>query len=196
MILPITAYGDPVLRRVGKDISKDYPNLDTLIENMFETMYNAYGVGLAAPQVGLAIRLFIIDTSPFAEDEDLSDQQRAFLAGLKKVFINPKIIQETGEQWSFNEGCLSIPEVREDVSRCERIKIEYLDTDFNKVVEEYDGLAARVIQHEYDHIEGILFTDKLSSLKKRLLKGKLGNISKGKINVDYRMKFPDAKKGR
>lgn len=196
MILPITAYGDPVLRRVGKDISEDYPNLDTLIENMFETMYNAYGVGLAAPQVGLAIRLFIIDTSPFAEDEDLSDQQRAFLAGLKKVFINPKIIQETGEQWSFNEGCLSIPEVREDVSRCERIKIEYLDTDFNKVVEEYDGLAARVIQHEYDHIEGILFTDKLSSLKKRLLKGKLGNISKGKINVDYRMKFPDAKKGR
>ncbi|HLV62551.1 peptide deformylase [Galbibacter sp.] len=196
MILPITAYGDPVLRRVGKDISKDYPNLDTLIENMFETMYNAYGVGLAAPQVGLAIRLFIIDTSPFAEDEDLSDQQRAFLAGLKKVFINPKIIQETGEQWSFNEGCLSIPEVREDVSRCERIKIEYLDADFNKVVEEYDGLAARVIQHEYDHIEGILFTDKLSSLKKRLLKGKLGNISKGKINVDYRMKFPDAKKGR
>lgn len=196
MILPITAYGDPVLRRVGKDISKDYPNLDTLIENMFETMYNAYGVGLAAPQVGLAIRLFIIDTSPFAEDEDLSEQQRTFLAGLKKVFINPKIIQETGEQWSFNEGCLSIPEVREDVSRCERIKIEYLDTDFNKVVEEYDGLAARVIQHEYDHIEGILFTDKLSSLKKRLLKGKLGNISKGKINVDYRMKFPDAKKGR
>lgn len=196
MILPITAYGDPVLRRVGKDISKDYPNLDTLIENMFETMYNAYGIGLAAPQVGLAIRLFIIDTSPFAEDEDLSDQQRAFLAGLKKVFINPKIIQETGEQWSFNEGCLSIPEVREDVSRCERIKIEYLDADFNKVVEEYDGLAARVIQHEYDHIEGILFTDKLSSLKKRLLKGKLGNISKGKINVDYRMKFPDAKKGR
>lgn len=196
MILPITAYGDPVLRRVGKDISKDYPNLDTLIENMFETMYNAYGVGLAAPQVGLAIRLFIIDTSPFAEDEDLSDQQRAFLAGLKKVFINPKVIQETGEQWSFNEGCLSIPEVREDVSRCERIKIEYLDADFNKVVEEYDGLAARVIQHEYDHIEGILFTDKLSSLKKRLLKGKLGNISKGKINVDYRMKFPDAKKGR
>ncbi len=196
MILPITAYGDPVLRRVGKDISEDYPNLDTLIENMFETMYNAYGVGLAAPQVGLAIRLFIIDTSPFAEDEDLSDQQRTFLAGLKKVFINPKIIQETGEQWSFNEGCLSIPEVREDVSRCERIKIEYLDTDFNKVVEEYDGLAARVIQHEYDHIEGILFTDKLSSLKKRLLKGKLGNISKGKINVDYRMKFPDAKKGR
>lgn len=196
MILPITAYGDPVLRRVGKDISKDYPNLDTLIENMFETMYNAYGVGLAAPQVGLAIRLFIIDTSPFAEDEDLSDQQRAFLAGLKKVFINPKIIQETGEQWSFNEGCLSIPEVREDVSRCERIKIEYLDADFNKLVEEYDGLAARVIQHEYDHIEGILFTDKLSSLKKRLLKGKLGNISKGKINVDYRMKFPDAKKGR
>jgi len=196
MILPITAYGDPVLRRVGKDISKDYPNLDTLIENMFETMYNAYGVGLAAPQIGLPIRLFVIDTSPFAEDEDLSEQQREFLAGLKKVFINPKIVQQTGEPWVFNEGCLSIPDVREDVSRCERIKIEYLDSEFNKVIEEYDGLAARVIQHEYDHIEGILFTDKLSSLKKRLLKGKLGSISKGKINVDYRMKFPDAKKGR
>ncbi|EKF56329.1 peptide deformylase [Galbibacter marinus] len=196
MILPITAYGDPVLRRVGKDISKDYPNLDNLIENMFETMYNAYGVGLAAPQIGLPIRLFVIDTSPFAEDEDLSEQQREFLAGLKKVFINPKIVQQTGEPWVFNEGCLSIPDVREDVSRCERIKIEYLDSEFNKVIEEYDGLAARVIQHEYDHIEGILFTDKLSSLKKRLLKGKLGSISKGKINVDYRMKFPDAKKGR
>jgi len=196
MILPITAYGDPVLRRVGKDISKDYPDLDILIENMFDTMYNAYGVGLAAPQIGLPIRLFVIDASPFAEDEDLTEEEQEFLAGLKKVFINPKIVEETGEEWSFNEGCLSIPEIREDISRCDRIKIEYLDQQFNKVVEEYDGLAARVIQHEYDHIEGILFTDKLSNLKKRLLKSKLGNISKGKIKVDYKMKFPDAKKGR
>ncbi len=196
MILPITAYGDPVLRRVAKDIPKDYPELDVLINNMYDTMYNAYGVGLAAPQVGLSIRLFVIDTSPFAEDEDLSEEQRAFLSDLKKVFINPKIIEETGEEWSFNEGCLSIPDVREDVTRCERIKIEYFDAQFNKKVEEYDGLAARVIQHEYDHIEGILFTDKLSSLKKRLLKSKLGNISKGKIKIDYKMKFPDAKKGR
>lgn len=196
MILPITAYGDPVLRKVGKDISQDYPDLDVLIENMYDTMYNAYGVGLAAPQIGLAIRLFVIDATPFAEDEDLTAQEQEFLAGLKKVFINPKIIEESGEQWSFNEGCLSIPDIREDISRCDRIKIQYMDQQFNEVVEEYDGLAARVIQHEYDHIEGILFTDKLSSLKKRLLKGKLGNISKGKIKVDYRMKFPDAKKGR
>lgn len=196
MILPITAYGDPVLRRVAKDISQDYPDLNGLIENMYETMYNAYGVGLAAPQVGLSIRLFVIDTSPFAEDEDLTEQEQEFLAGLKKVFINPKIVEETGEEWSFNEGCLSIPDIREDISRCGRIKIEYFDQQFNKVVEEYDGLAARVIQHEYDHIEGVLFTDKLSSLKKRLLKSKLGNISKGKINIDYKMKFPDAKKGR
>jgi peptide deformylase len=196
MILPITAYGDPVLRKVAKEISSDYPDLDGLIENMYETMYNAYGVGLAAPQVGLSIRLFVIDASPFAEDEDLTEQEQEFLAGLKKVFINPKIIQETGEPWSFSEGCLSIPDIREDISRNERIKIEYLDQQFNKVVEEYDGLAARVIQHEYDHIEGILFTDKISSLKKRLLKSKLGNISKGKIKIDYKMKFPDAKKGR
>jgi len=196
MILPITAYGDPVLRKVAKEISSDYPDLDGLIENMYETMYNAYGVGLAAPQVGLSIRLFVIDASPFAEDEDLTEQEQEFLAGLKKVFINPKIIQETGEPWSFSEGCLSIPDIREDISRNERIKIEYLDQQFNKVVEEYDGLAARVIQHEYDHIEGILFTDKISSLKKRLLKSKLGNISKGKIKIDYKMKFPDAKKAR
>jgi peptide deformylase len=196
MILPITAYGDPVLRKVGKDITQDYPDLDVLIENMYDTMYNAYGVGLAAPQIGLAIRLFVIDASPFADDEDLTEQEQEFLGGLKKVFINPKIVEQTGEEWSFNEGCLSIPDIREDISRCDRIKIEYLDQQFNKVVEEYDGLAARVIQHEYDHIEGILFTDKLSSLKKRLLKSKLGNISKGKIKVDYRMKFPDAKKGR
>lgn len=196
MILPITAYGDPVLRKVAKEISSDYPDLDGLIENMYETMYNAYGVGLAAPQVGLSIRLFVIDASPFAEDEDLTEQEQEFLAGLKKVFINPKIIEQTGEPWSFSEGCLSIPDIREDISRNERIKIEYLDQQFNKVVEEYDGLAARVIQHEYDHIEGILFTDKISSLKKRLLKSKLGNISKGKIKIDYKMKFPDAKKGR
>lgn len=196
MILPITAYGDPVLRKVSKEISSDYPDLDGLIENMYETMYNAYGVGLAAPQVGLSIRLFVIDASPFAEDEDLTEQEQEFLAGLKKVFINPKIIEQTGEPWSFSEGCLSIPDIREDISRNERIKIEYLDQQFNKVVEEYDGLAARVIQHEYDHIEGILFTDKISSLKKRLLKSKLGNISKGKIKIDYKMKFPDAKKGR
>ncbi|MGI0107713.1 peptide deformylase [Salinimicrobium sp. WS361] len=196
MIIPITAYGDPVLRKKAKDISADYPKLKELIENMWETMYGAYGVGLAAPQVGLPIRIFMIDTSPFAEDEDLSEEERKELASLKKVFINAKILEEKGDEWAFNEGCLSIPDVREDVFRKPEITIEYFDEDFNKHTESYKGLAARVIQHEYDHIEGILFTDKLSSLKKRLIKGKLTNISKGKIQVDYRMKFPELKKGR
>ena len=196
MILPIVAYGDAVLRKKGKDINKDYPKLNEVIENMFETMYNAMGVGLAAPQVGLPIRLFVIDTTPFADDEDLTKEEQDQLKGFKKVFINAKILDESGEEWSFNEGCLSIPDIREDVTREETIKIEYFDQGFEKHTEEFNGLIARVIQHEYDHIEGILFTDKLSSLKKRLLKGKLSNISKGKIKVDYRMRFPDVKKVR
>lgn len=196
MVLPIVAYGDPVLRKKAKEIPEDYPKLKELIENMWETMYGAYGVGLAAPQVGLPIRLFMIDTSPFAEDEDLSETERKELEGLKKVFINPTILEETGDEWAFSEGCLSIPDIREDVFRKPDITIEYYDEDFNKHTENYTGLAARVIQHEYDHIEGILFTDKLSSLKKRLIKGKLANISKGKINVDYRMRFPAVKKAR
>lgn len=196
MVLPITAYGDPVLRKKAKDIEQDYPNLKELIQNMWDTMYGAYGVGLAAPQVGLPIRIFLVDTSPFAEDEELTEKEKKELESLKKVFINATILEETGDEWAFNEGCLSIPDIREDVFRKPKIKIEYFDEDFNKHTEEYDGLAARVIQHEYDHIEGILFTDKLSSLKKRLIKGKLANISKGKIQVDYRMKFPELKKGR
>jgi len=196
MILPIIAYGDPVLRKMGQEITKDYPDLDKLIINMWDTMYEAYGVGLAAPQVNLSIRLFMIDPSPFAEDENLTGPEKEVLSNLKKVFINPKIIAEEGEEWAFNEGCLSIPEVREDVFRKPKITIEYLDEDFNILRETYEGLAARVIQHEYDHIEGILFTDKLSSLKKRLIKGKLSDISKGKVDVDYRMRFPAMKKGR
>lgn len=196
MVLPIVAYGDPVLRKKAKEIPQDYPKLKELIENMWETMYGAYGVGLAAPQVGLPIRLFMIDTSPFAEDEDLTEEERKELEGLKKVFINPTILEETGDEWAFSEGCLSIPDIREDVFRKPDITIEYYDEDFQKHTQSYSGLAARVIQHEYDHIEGILFTDKLSSLKKRLIKGKLANISKGKINVDYRMRFPELKKGR
>lgn len=196
MVLPIIAYGDPVLRKKAKDIEQDYPNLKELIQNMWDTMYGAYGVGLAAPQVGLPIRIFLVDTSPFAEDEELTEKEKKELESLKKVFINATILEETGDEWAFNEGCLSIPDIREDVFRKPKIKIEYFDEDFNKHTEEYDGLAARVIQHEYDHIEGILFTDKLSSLKKRLIKGKLANISKGKIQIDYRMKFPELKKGR
>ncbi len=196
MILPIVAYGDPVLRKVSKDIDKDYPDLDQLIENMWETMYASHGVGLAAPQIGRAIRLFVIDTEPFSDDEDLSEQERSQLSDTKMVFINAKIIEETGEEWSFNEGCLSIPDIREEVMRQPTVTIEFCDENFEKKTQTFDGILARVIQHEYDHIEGILFTDKLSPLKKRMLKGKLSNISKGKIQVDYRMRFPELKKKR
>jgi peptide deformylase len=194
MILPIVAYGDPVLRKMGVEIDKDYPNLKELITNMKETMYNASGVGLAAPQIGKAIRLFVIDASPFAEDDDLDDDERATLKAFNRVYINPKIIDEDGEEWTFNEGCLSIPDVREEVTRKPRVTLEYQDEDFNTHTEVLDGLAARVFQHEYDHIEGVLFTDKVSSLKKRLIKRKLENISKGKIRADYRMRFPNLKK--
>ena len=196
MILPIVAYGDPVLRKVGVEIDKDYPNLKELIANMKETMYNASGVGLAAPQIGKAIRLFVIDASPFAEDEDLDDAERENLKNFTRVYINPKIVEEEGEEWTFNEGCLSIPDIREDVKRKPEISITFLDEDFKEHTETFDGLLARVIQHEYDHIEGVLFTDKLSSLRKRLLKSRLEKISKGKISVDYRMRFPNIKKGR
>lgn len=194
MILPIVAYGDPVLRKVGEEIDADYPDLKALIANMKETMYNAQGVGLAAPQIGKAIRLFVIDASPFAEDEDLSEEEQESLKGFNKVFINAQIIEEEGNEWAFNEGCLSIPDVREDVFRQEKVTIEYQDEDFNTHRETLSGLAARVFQHEYDHIEGVLFTDKLSSLKKRIIKKKLENISKGKINAGYRMRFPKLKK--
>lgn len=194
MILPVIAYGDPVLRKVGVEIDKDYPNLLELIENMKETMISAQGVGLAAPQIGKAIRLFIIDTSPFAEDDELADEERTFLNDFKKVFINAKILKEEGDEWPFTEGCLSIPDIREDVFRQEKITIEYVDENFEKHTDILDGLAARVVQHEYDHTEGIMFTDKISSLKKRLIKKKLENITKGKINPDYRMKFPQLKR--
>ncbi|MBB1569179.1 MAG: peptide deformylase [Capnocytophaga sp.] len=189
MVLPIIAYGDPVLRKVATDISPDYPNLNTLIANMYDTMNYAYGVGLAAPQIGLPIRLFVVDTAPFADDDDLTEDERTFLSNFKKTFINAKITEETGDKWLFNEGCLSIPGVREDVSRQKQITIEFVDEQFTPQRLTLTGLAARVVQHEYDHIEGILFTDKLSSFKKQLIKGKLTNISKGKVKVDYRMKF-------
>ncbi|PSR08508.1 MAG: peptide deformylase [Candidatus Arcticimaribacter sp.] len=195
MILPIVAYGTPVLKKKGKDITPEYPAFEQLLENMWETMYEANGVGLAAPQVGIAIRLFIVDASPFADDDELTDEEQKQLTGFKKVFINPQI-EESGEEWAFNEGCLSIPDVREDVYRQEEIQIRYWDENFKEHTEQYTGLAARVIQHEYDHIEGVLFTDKLSPLKKRLIKGKLNNIAKGNIDVDYKMRFPLASKKR
>ncbi|MDN3677514.1 peptide deformylase [Flavobacterium paronense] len=195
MIIPIYGYGEPVLRQVGEEISPDYPNLSAIIANMYDTMYNAYGVGLAAPQVGLPIRLFIIDTEPFSDSKELTKEEQQQLKNFKQTFINAKMLLEDGEEWSFNEGCLSIPDVREDVYRNERITIEYCDENFNKKTEVFDGLIARVIQHEYDHIEGVLFTDKISTLKKTLIKKKLQNIMDGKAFPDYRMKFAN-KKGR
>ena len=195
MILPIVGYGDPVLRKVGEIIDPNYPNLDSLIANMYDTMYNAYGVGLAAPQIGLAIRLFLIDTGPFSENDDLKTEEKEQLKAFKKTFINAKILKEEDNEWAFNEGCLSIPDVREDVYRKEKITIEYCEEDFVVKTEVFEGLIARVIQHEYDHIEGILFIDKISTLKKTLIKKRLQNIMEGKIRADYKMKFAN-KKGR
>ena len=189
MLLPIIAYGHPVLKRKAEVINKDYPKLLELINDMFETMYNANGVGIAAPQIGLSIRIFIVDTNPFSEDESLSDEDRSELKSFKKIFINPEILDENGDEWSFEEGCLSIPNIRESVLRQESIKIQYFDENFTQHIESYNGLLARVIQHEYDHIEGILFTDKLSSFKKQLLNKKLLKISSGKLSFDYEMQF-------
>lgn len=181
MIYPIVAYGDPVLKRVAKPIEKGSVDLQKLSEDMFETMYESHGVGLAAPQIGMSIRIFVVDGGPLDEEK---------LVDFKKVFVNPTIVEESGQEWAFEEGCLSIPTIRADVYRKEKLKIHYFDTEWNEFTEEYDGLAARIIQHEYDHLEGVLFTDKLSSMKKRLLKSKLTNISRGQVKAEYRMKFP------
>ncbi len=180
--LPIVGYGNPVLRRRADEIKKDYPGLQEIIQNMFATMYASEGVGLAAPQVNLSIRLFIVDGKPFADEDKQLDN-------FKQVFINPQIMEEAGEEWSFNEGCLSIPGIREDVLRKPVVTLRYLDENFREHTDTYTGIAARIIQHEYDHIEGVLFIDHLSALKRRLLKGKLDDITKGKVDVRYRMKF-------
>ncbi|MDB5122647.1 MAG: peptide deformylase [Mucilaginibacter sp.] len=190
MKFPIIAYGDPVLRRKAPSIEPDeYPHIKALIDNMFETMYGAHGVGLAAPQVGLSMRLFVIDASVFSDDD-------ASLKDFKRVFINACILDESGEEWPFNEGCLSIPEIREDVYRKQNVKLSYYDENWKHHEETFSGMAARVVQHEYDHIEGKLFTDKLSPLRKRLIEKRLNDISKGMVDVDYKMKFPAVKKGR
>jgi len=194
MILPIVAYGDPVLKTECDEIDKNFEGLSELIEDMFETMYNANGVGLAAPQIDESIRLFIVDGSPFGEDEELEEEERNMLMDFKKVFINAEIIEEKGKKWAFKEGCLSIPDIREDVLREPEITIEYDDENFVRKTEVYTGIAARVIQHEYDHIEGVLFTDHISSLKRRMLKGRLHDISTGNIQAKYKMKFPQRKK--
>ncbi len=182
-VLPILAYGEAVLKSKAKPINKDYPGLAALIENMWETMYKAQGVGLAAPQVDKSIRLFIIDANPYGEEEpDLKD--------FKKVFINAQILEETGKAFLFNEGCLSFPGLREDIRRLPTIRLRYHDEDFNEHEETFTGLKARIIQHEYDHIDGVLMVDRITSLKKTLLRKKLQNISKGNVDVEYKMKFP------
>lgn len=184
MVYPIVAYGHPVLKKQAQEIEEDMVDVIELAGDMFETMYKAQGIGLAAPQIGKSLRLFIADASPL-EDEEIGDW--------KQVFINPEILEEDGDEWAFEEGCLSIPTIREDVVRPEKLKIHYFDENWNEHTEEFDGMKARIIQHEYDHIEGILFTDHLSAFKRRVLKSKLSNISKGIVKVDYRMFFPAKK---
>jgi peptide deformylase len=181
MVLPIVTYGKSVLRKVAKDIDQTYEGLNQLIENMFDTMYKADGIGLAAPQVDRSIRLFVIDATPLAEDNPL-------LADFKKVFINAKILKEWGEEWFYNEGCLSVPGLREEVKRPANITIEYVDENWVKHTEDYDGEKARIIQHEYDHLQGIIFTDKVNPLKKQLLRGRLSNIERGKFSASYKTK--------
>lgn len=183
MIYPIVAYGDNVLRKEADDYPKDSEDLTQLVADMYETMYNANGVGLAAPQIGLSHRIFIIDSTQMGDDEDKA-------LGVKRAFINPEILDEYGNEWSFEEGCLSIPDVHGEVLRPDTLTIQYYDELWNKHEEEFDGLTARVIQHEYDHLDGVLFTDYLKGLKKQMLRAKLVNISKGNIDVKYRMKFP------
>lgn len=187
MNLPVVAYGHTTLRKVSEEIDKDYPDLEKFIADMFETMYSSDGIGLAAPQVNRSIRLFIVDGTPFADKmPELSD--------FKKIFINPYILEESGKEVTMDEGCLSIPNIREDVKRQSEVVIEYYDENWELKEEKYSGFAARVIQHEYDHLEGILFTDKISPLRKTLIRRKLQDISKGKIDVGYRMIFPKQKK--
>lgn len=191
MILPIVAYGHPVLRKVGTDITPDYPQLDKLIEDMWETLYGSNGVGLAAPQVNRDIRLFLVDTVQMFENMD-EDEQAEYPGdtGLKAVFINAHITELSGDEWPYNEGCLSIPKIREDIYRQESVTLRFCDEKFEEHLKTFTGITARVILHEYDHIEGRLFIDHISALKRKLMKGKLNDISKGKVNVDYKMLFP------
>ncbi len=189
MIYPIVAYGDPVLRKECRNIEKGELDVKQLAEDMFETMYAASGVGLAAPQIGKDIRMFVVDGHQMNQNLEDDEEKNPHLEGFRKVFINAEILEEEGEEWAYEEGCLSIPDVRAEVYRPETVKIRYRDTDWNEHTEVYADMAARIIQHEYDHIEGILFTDHVSPLKKQLLKKRLTNISKGMVKADYRMRF-------
>lgn len=191
MILPIVAYGHPVLRKVAEDITPEYPNLKELIANMWETMYGSNGVGIAAPQVNKAIRLFVVDSEQIIHNLE-EDEKNDYPGdeGVKGVFINAHIVETGGKDWAYNEGCLSIPKVREDVNRAETVTLSYVDENFTSHVRTFTGVTARVILHEYDHIDGVLFIDHLKPLKRRMLKSKLEDITKGKIRVDYKMTFP------
>ena len=190
MILPIVAYGNPILRKVAKEIDADYPDLQKFIADMWETLYQSNGVGLAAPQVNRDIRLFLVDSAQvFANMEEDDDSRYPDEPGIRQVFINARISALDGQEWSYNEGCLSIPKIREDVFRSEVVTLEYVDENFQPHVNTFNGITARIILHEYDHIEGKLFIDYLKPLKRKLLKGKLDDITKGKIKVDYRMLF-------
>jgi peptide deformylase len=190
MILPIVAYGAPVLRKVCKDITPDYPNLPKLIDDMWETMYGSNGVGLAAPQINRDIRLFVIDSTQIFRNQEEEDKGKyPDEPGRKEVFINARIKEFNGEEWLYNEGCLSIPKIREDISRPEEVTVEYLNQDFEPQKETFVGITARIIQHEYDHIEGKLFIDYLKPLRKKLLRGKLNDISTGKLRMDYKMMY-------
>lgn len=195
MILPIVAYGDPLLKKNSLEIAPDYDQLSGLIQNMFETMYHAKGVGLAAPQIGINIRLFVVDGAPFADEEGEEPDPRAKgIEAFKQVFINPKIVHEFGESWSFQEGCLSIPKIRENVSRKESVVLSYYNEHWEHQEETFHGYAARIIQHEYDHIEGVLFTDRLNPLKKKLIQKRLKLIADGQVSMDYKLKFYSGKK--
>lgn len=190
MILPIVAYGDPILKLVAADVPENSSELVTLIANMYETMYQAKGVGLAAPQIGQSFRLFIVDGAPFADEEGEEPDPKAMgIDSFKKVFINPIIEEQTGDEWAFQEGCLSIPKIRENVNRREKIRVTYYDENWLLHEEQFDGYAARIIQHEFDHLEGILFTDKLPPLKRKLIAKRLNNISIGHVETEYKMKF-------
>lgn len=193
MIFPIVAYGHPVLREVAKDIAPDYPGLSKLIEDMWETMYASNGVGLAAPQIAKGIRVFVVDSAQiFAnmDEHEKAENRYPDAPGIKQIFINAHIVEEAGDDWAYNEGCLSIPKIREDIYRAEEVTLEYLDENFQKHTRTFDGITGRVILHEYDHIEGKLFIDHLPPLKRKLLGRKLNDISKGAVKVDYRMLFP------
>lgn len=183
MIYPVYVYGSPVLRKVAEPVEEDMKGLQQLIEDLYETMYKSDGVGLAAPQIGVSKRIFVLDATPMSGDDPEVE-------GFKKAFINPVILNEQGEEWTFNEGCLSIPNIREDITRPSEILIEYYDEQFNFYRESYDGIKARIIQHEYDHLEGVLFVDRINPLRKRILRGKLNAISKGKVDINYKIKFP------